>query len=382
MDRSRRSYPSTRRTSRRSSLRYLATALLTTGMVATGGFGTLPDNPITQTFQEEIGENLPDTILDPINSLLDELAVPTIPPQPDSSPNPSLDLIGLFLGDTITGTPISVDTPSATFTLTSSPTSTATRTLTPTLTTTATSTATSTATPTLTPTRICSRPSSAPATTTFFNSSALNVEVYLVDPNCNLTLITVLGPEGTYLRETLIGQLWWFVDSASTRLLADYVVSSANEYVDVSTGAVSLATPTPITPTVTSFNWFTVSNVVLTDDVTESGTSLTLEPGQAFFVYYNYRVYNDPCPGCITQLVTGLNFQGSHGEWCAYDGIPGVSPGTSGSEGTNLYAPEASGTYPVIVAYFWHFSCADALANYPSGTGFQFSRVIGQIIVP
>jgi hypothetical protein len=71
-------------------------------MVATGGFGTLPDNPITQTFQEEIGKNFPESILNPINSYLDELSVPTIPPQPDSSPNPPFDLIGLFLGETIT----------------------------------------------------------------------------------------------------------------------------------------------------------------------------------------------------------------------------------------------------------------------------------------
>jgi hypothetical protein len=120
----------------------------------------------------------------------------------------------------------------------------------------------------------------------------------------------------------------------------------------------------------------------LTDDLYQFGTSITLSPGQEFYVSYNFRVFNDPCPGCITQLVTGLNFPGSYGEWCAYDGIPGVSPGVSGSEATTLYAPEASGTYPVIVAYFWHFSCADALANYPSGTGFQFSRVIGQVIVP
>jgi hypothetical protein len=48
--------------------------------------------------------------------------------------------------------------------------------------------------------------------------------------------------------------------------------------------------------------------------------------------HITFRVFNDPCPGCITQLVTGLNFPGSYGEWCAYDGIPGVSPGVSGSE--------------------------------------------------
>lgn len=352
-------------------------------MVATGGFGALPENPITQAVQEEIGRSFPEEILDPINSYLDELSVPTIPPQPASSPNPPLDLIGLFLGETNMETPIATDTPTPTLTLTNTSELPPTLTMTPTTTYTPTSTPTLTGTPTSTPTRICSRPSTTPAATTFINSSALTVEIYLVDPACNLILITTLGPEGTYFRETLIGQLWWFVDSASTRLLADYVVSTANETVEVSTGAVLLATPTPPTPATSAlFSGFTVSNVELTDDLYQFGSSITLEPGQEFYVSYNFRVFNDPCPSCITQLVTGLNFPGSYGEWCAYDGVPGVSPGTSGSEATTLYAPEASGTYPVIVAYFWHFSCGDALSNYPSGAGYQSSQVIGQVIVP
>jgi hypothetical protein len=352
-------------------------------MVATGGFGTLPDNPITQTFQEEIGKNFPESILNPINSYLDELSVPTIPPQPDSSPNPPFDLIGLFLDEETPQEPTPIDTSSPTLTPTDEPGLTPTSTVTSTFTPTPTSTPTLTATPTLTPTRICSRPSTTPAATTFINSSSLTVEIYLVDPACNLTLITTLGPQGTYFRETLIGQLWWFVDSASTRLIADYVVSTANETVEVSTGAVLLVTPTPPTPATSApFSGFTVSNVSLTDDLYQFGTAITLEPGQEFYVSYTFRVFNDPCPGCITQLVTGLNFPGSYGEWCAYDGIPGVSPGTSGSEATTLYAPEASGTYPVIVAYFWHFSCGDALSNYPSGAGYQSSQVIGQVIVP
>src|SRR6185436_2039294 len=88
-----------RRGGHSSSLRFVVTALLTTTMVATGGFGTLPDNPVTQGLQEEIGENVPEPFLAPLNAYLDELSAPTIQPQLTSEPNPPLDLVGFLLGD-------------------------------------------------------------------------------------------------------------------------------------------------------------------------------------------------------------------------------------------------------------------------------------------
>ena len=122
-------------------------------------------------------------------------------------------------------------------------------------------------------------------------------------------------------------------------------------------------------------------NVFLTDDISQFGTSITLEPGQEFYVSYDFQIFNDPCPGCIAQLITGLGKSGSHGEWCAYDGVPGIFPGTSGSENTTLIAPSTPGSYPVIVEYHWQYSCADALALYGS-RGAVSPQVIGQVIVP
>ena len=385
-----------RRTERRSSVRFLVTALLTTGMVATGGLGTFPENPVTQELQQEIGENIPPDILDPLNAYLEQLSAPTIQPRYTAQPNTPIDLIGLILQDTITETAATLNpvitetiTPVGTASLTSTPdftltpTSTLVITSTDTLTATPTRTFTPTPTSTATATPICSPPSTNLVNTTFFNSSVQTIDIYWVDFSCRLVLYRNLSPGQSYIQQTYVGHLWEFRDSFTGQLMADYVASSANEVVDVSTGAVSTATSTPI-PTVTAapFFGFAVSNVDMTDDLTQFGTSITLAPGADFYVYYDFQVFNDPCPSCITQLVTGLGSPGSHGGSCAYNGIPGVFPGVSGSEMyVTLTAPTTPGTYQVIVEYHWQFTCADALANYGSG-GAVPVRVIGQVTVP
>src|SRR5574342_688393 len=89
-----------RRVRSRSSFRLVVTTLITTTMVATGGFGALPDNPITKAVQQEIGQNVPESVLNPINSYLEQLSAPTIQPQLTSNPNPPVDIIGFFLADT------------------------------------------------------------------------------------------------------------------------------------------------------------------------------------------------------------------------------------------------------------------------------------------
>jgi hypothetical protein len=303
-----------RRTERRSSVRYLVTVLLTTGFVATRGLGAFPENPVTQAFQEEIGQNIPEPLLNPINSYLGLLSAPMIPPQPASASQAGApDVIGFLLDSfaaetvvTQTASPESL-IPTATSTITASPTSTPTLSVTPSSTLTQTSTVTASSTPTSTRT----------ATPTFTHTPT---------------------PTDT-------------------------------------------ATATP-TATIAPFIGFTVSNVDITDDINPSGTSITVMPGQAFFVFYNFQVFSDPCLGCITQLVTGLGTPGSHGGSCAYDGIPGASPGVSGSENyVTLTAPSTPGTFPVVVEYHWQFGCADALANYGTG-GAVPTQVIGQIIVP
>jgi hypothetical protein len=384
-----------RRTEHRSSARYIVAVVLTTAMVATGGFGTLPDNLITEKLQDEIGKNVPESILEPVNSYLEQLSAPTIQPQYTAQSNTPIDLIGLIFENTITGTaetlnPVTTETitPVGTTSLTNTPdfTLTSTSTLIITSTDTSTATPTRTFTPTSTPiataTPICSRPSTTLVSTTFFNSSFQSIDIYWVDVSCRLVLYRNLSPGQSYIQQTYVGHFWQFRDSSTGQLMADYIVSSANEVVDVSTGVVSTATSTPI-PTVTAapFFGFAVSNVDMTDDLTQFGTSITLAPGADFYVFYDFQVFNDPCPSCITQLVTGLGSPGSHGGSCAYNGIPGVFPGVSGSEMyVTLTAPSTPGTYQVIVEYHWEFTCADALANYGSG-GAAPVRVIGQVTV-
>lgn len=386
------------RKNRASTVRFFVTFTLTTTMVATGAFGAIPDNPVTTTFQEEIEENIPEPFLAPLNSYLDALSVPTLPAQPATQPVP-LDLVGFLFADTTsetsapsnvttTETAATVGTATIAETPVFSPTSTANLTRTPTLT--PTRTPTSTITPTATATLTCSPPSTDFANTTFFNNSARTINIYWFDLSCRIVLTRTLNPGDSYIQSTYIGHLWEFRDSSTQQWLASYVVSAANEVVNVSTGAVTIATATPTvtatrtdtaTPPATTMAAAFVGFYVSAVDLNGVGSVATVSPGESVVVTYNFQVFSDPCPGCITQLVTGLGSSGSHGGFCAYDGVPGVFPGATGFEEVSLTAPSVPGTYNVIVEYHWQFTCPDALTNY--GTGGNVPRqIIGQIIVP
>ena len=288
-----------RRAERRSSARFIVTVVLTSAVVATGGFGALPDNPVTDIVQEEIGKNVPESFLEPVNSYLEELSAPTIEPLP-ASPNPPLDLIGLLLDVPVTEdlTPDSGIQSSSTETLAV--------------------TASLTQTETMTPTEITH------------------------------TLTPTLTETSTFT-------------PTPSRTLTPTITST-------------------FTPTFRPFTGFIVSGADMTDDLTQFGTSITLAPGADFYVSYNFQVFNDPCPGCITQLVTGMGSAGTHGGTCAYNGVPGIFPGGFGFEAVTLTAPSTPGLYNVVVEYHWQFTCADALANYGSG-GNASSQVIGQVNV-
>ncbi|HKY53281.1 MAG TPA: hypothetical protein VJM08_03200 [Anaerolineales bacterium] len=426
-----------RRTEHRSAARFMVTVVLTTAVVATGGFGTLPDNPITETVQEEIGKNVPESILEPVNSYLEELSAPTIPPLPSSTPNSSLDLIGLLLGtpasdvETMAGTEsLSTETLTATALLTQTPTTTVTEithTVTPSRTATITSTPTASRTPTASSTPTPT-PTFLPFTgftvsgadltddLTQFGTSitvttgqefyvSYNFQVFNNPcPGCNTQLVTGLGSTGThggacayngvpgifpgdtgFEAVTLTAPLtpgtynvvveyhWQLNCSAA---LADY--GSGGNVAPQVIGQITVVTPTA-TPTNTPapFIGFNVSAVNLNG----SGTFVTVPAGDPVVVSYNYQVFSDPCPGCITQLVTGLGSPGTHDGSCTYNGVPGVSPGVTGSENTTLIAPSTPGTYNVTVEYHWQFTCSDALTFYGTGAAVPV-RVIGQIIVP
>lgn len=67
-------------------------------MVATGGFGALPNNPLTETFQTVIEENYPPEFLAPLNTYMDQVSSPRISSEPDPDSDfqasPPIDLIG------------------------------------------------------------------------------------------------------------------------------------------------------------------------------------------------------------------------------------------------------------------------------------------------
>ncbi len=75
------------------------TVVLTMVMVATGGFGAFPNNPLTEIFQDVISENLPPEFLNPFNAYMEILSAPQIPPAPDSGADrvPPPDPVGVIL---------------------------------------------------------------------------------------------------------------------------------------------------------------------------------------------------------------------------------------------------------------------------------------------
>ena len=75
-------------------------------MIATGGFGSFPNNPLTQTFQDVVSKNVSAEYLDPFNSYMENISAPTIQPQlasgsgNDSSLDPVGTLVEVFTGET------------------------------------------------------------------------------------------------------------------------------------------------------------------------------------------------------------------------------------------------------------------------------------------
>ena len=222
-----------------------------------------------------------------------------------------------------------------------------------------TSTFTPTITPTFTPAPPCSISSSTAANVTFTNSSSTEtVNIYWVDYACNVTFFATLAPGQSLGVGTSLTHAWRFANAYTSQLIRDYVVSAPGT-LDIWTGSFSISGD------------FSVSSVSLNG----GGSSIVVAPGQTVNVTYNFNIWDDSCPGCITQLVTGLGTAGTHGGSCAFAGDAGLYPGTSGVENINLTAPLTPGIYNVAVSYQWQFTCAQALSAYAGG------RTIGQIEV-
>ena len=186
----------------------------------------------------------------------------------------------------------------------------------------------------------------------------------------NITFIAPTTP-GTY--PVVVEYHWQYT---CTDALANY--GSGGAVPPQVIGQIVVVAPPTITPTATTAPF--VGFYFNTPDLNGFGAVVTVSPGKAVVVKYNFQVFNDPCPGCITQLVTGLGSPGTHAGSCAYAGVPGVSPGVLGSENVTLTAPLTPGTYNVVVEYHWQYTCGNALTYYGTG-GAVSPHIIGQIIV-
>jgi hypothetical protein len=129
-------------------------------------------------------------------------------------------------------------------------------------------------------------------------------------------------------------------------------------------------TPTPTTPPPSS-SQFMIWNV----DLDNSGSSAVVASANSSVpVTLNYQVWSQPaCPGCIDQIVIGLD---TNPYYCAYDGGAGLYPGQTGSSTNTIPVPGTSGTYTIYAVFLQYFRCTDAFVAYTPG------MAIGTIIVP
>jgi hypothetical protein len=133
-------------------------------------------------------------------------------------------------------------------------------------------------------------------------------------------------------------------------------------------------TPSPLPPSPGSFGGFNITNVNLNG----SGSSaVVVSDGSLVSVTLDYQVWSQPsCPGCIDQIVIGLE---ATPHYCAYHGGPGIYPGRNGSNTNTIQAPTASGIYTIYAIFLQYYNCADAFPAFPI---YSPGRPIGTITVP
>jgi len=304
-------------------------------MIATGGFGAFPDNPLTQTFQEVISENISADFLQPFNSYMENIAAPTIQPQPASESEPPFDLIGTFVG------PVNPTAESV---------------------------------PTLSMEEINTSIAefSASMTMEAADTTTALATLYTQTPPFTATF----APTFTQLPS----ETSTIVPTTTFPPLIIYPTNTKKPTSPPPDTETATATPTSTlspTPTVMPAG-FTLSNISL--NTLTNGGAIFAWPSSTFTVNYNYTVWaQSNCPGCIIQLVSGMGSAGVGTTNCAYNGQPGVSPGVSGTSSLTLTAPTAPGTYDIVVQLQAQTSCANAITAYSGASGIY--QKIGQVVV-
>jgi hypothetical protein len=346
-----------RRDRRRAILvRFLMTTLVAGTMITTGGFGTFPSNGLTDSAAKLVSENFPAQIIQPVNMVLKQASAPTLEvvehPKSENA-NPVADTFAALIVPLFPTA--SKSAPDVTSTAAAEAFQTAVGNAIPTfqaqLTQTAEVAITLTAAPSYSPVGTQATPAPPVTGTVQSNPTSTPQPSQTLEPSSIATLVPT-----------------W-----TTVYLPPLPTNTKKPKPPTDTPIPPTLTPTTtLTPTPTFGPQLIISNVSLNG----GGSSISVPPGSPVTITYDFQVMSDGCPGCITQLVTGLGTPGSHGGTCAFNGGAGVFPGVTGAENTTLTMPTAAGTYNVSVRYSWELGCPGALSGYGPG-----GQVIGQITV-
>lgn len=350
---------SARPRARRSIVHLLFTFTLTTTMVATAGFGALPENPITTAFQEVIGENVPPELLEPFNQYLDEVSAPQIPPRPvsdsdeESQPDPAGALASLFEQTTAVPTPtqtlssiqgtlaaIASTQTQVAFIQTAPADWAQTQTQEPLQTPSQTSTSTETHTPGPTETlNLTQTQTQTPTPSITLTASPTPVE----SPTPTLTFTpTIVLPTATF----------------TTVPTPTFTNSPEPTPTITNTPGLSSGSCVKNSPNTSTYGCL-VSSILLNG---VNQTTLTVSTGQAFTFSYSYQVWSDPgnSTGAM-QIIAGLETVSA--STCDYQNSPGVYPGQTGGSYTHTFnAPSTPGNYAIFIRWIQQSGCS--LSNY------------------
>jgi hypothetical protein len=314
--------------------RLLFTFTLTTIMIATAGFGALPENPLTDTFRTVLGGILPPDLLNPLDSYLEMVSSPQIQPKlasvSDGAPpsdiapteQPPLDPVGwlfsllernnnaaLPAASSLDATQIALAATQTQVVFLQSVTSTYTQISTGT-----------------------AIPSIAPPPTAISSATATQIFVPIYFPPS----ATSLPPLPTFTFTPT------FTPSPTFTNTPGVAEGSCDD------SSLDSATYDCL-----------VSNIML-NGVVQS--SLTVSPNQTFTFSYNYQIWNDPAaPLAPMQLIAGLETVSA--TTCDYQNIPGPYPGQSGGSVVHTFtAPATPGSYAIFIRWKQDGGCN--LANY------------------
>lgn len=345
---------------RRYVAHLLFTITLTTTMIATAGFGALPENPITNTFRKVIGDNVPPELLEPFNLYMDQVSAPQIPPGPASEsdevslPDPAGAIYSLFESTVVVPTPTNEQlarlqstvaalqgTQTQVAFIQTAPTSWAqTQTQAPLITPSQTSTPTQTHTPGPTETlNLTQTQTQTPTPSITLTASPTPVE----SPTPTLTFTpTIVLPTATF----------------TTVPTPTFTNSPEPTPTITNTPGLSSGSCVKNSPNTSTYGCL-VSSILLNG---VNQTTLTVSTGQAFTFSYSYQVWSDPGnPTGAMQIIAGLETVSA--STCDYQNSPGVHPGQTGGSYTHTFnAPSTPGNYAIFVRWIQQSGCS--LSNY------------------